>query len=424
MNEPVKNIVICCDGTGNDYSQTPSNVRRLRELLDDCPGEQHVCYEPGIGTLDRPDGRTRLGRRLRHWRELAFGAGIFERVAVLYAYLMREYEPDDRIFLFGFSRGAFTARTLAGMLHACGLLRRADEHLLPYALGLYRTSERRIQGALRCDGLQEAPPGKDHVEWDDRIVTFKHALSRECQVHFLGLWDTVKAYGWMWPQSFPALRHNPSVRMARHAVALDERRPVFQATGWGDRRSITAPDGSLIDAVREVWFAGDHSDVGGGHPTGNSGLTDASLAWMLGEATHQELRLRSCDESIKAVQAMQEGALTAHTVTPSDLRRAFWATRLLPRVELNNSRYPPAHRPAWFWTSGRRQPAAHAERHPVLLHNTVRDRGPQYSPDALRRRTRPPLNPEPTFDYVGSQNIVMPISEASSFGNTTALGDG
>lgn len=256
MGKAVKNIVICCDGTGNDYGGTPSNVRRLRELLHDAPGEQHVCYEPGIGTLDRPVGRTRLGRRLRHWRELAFGSGIFERVAALYAHLMREYDPDDRIFLFGFSRGAFTARALAGMVHACGLLRREDQHLLPYALGLYRTSEQRIHDALRCRGLQEAPTGKDHVEWDDRIVTFKQTLSRDCHVHFLGLWDTVKAYGWIWPQSFPALRHNPSVRMVRHAVALDERRAVFQFTGWGDRRWMTAPDGSRIDAVREVWFAG------------------------------------------------------------------------------------------------------------------------------------------------------------------------
>ena len=250
MNSVGKNIVICCDGTGNDYSRTPSNVWRLRELLQGCRGEQHVCYEPGIGTLDFTEGRTALGRRLRHWRELGFGTGIFERVAALYIYLMREYEPGDRIFLFGFSRGAFTARALAGMLHACGLLEQEAEHLLPYALGLYRTSEQRIQHALRCQGLREAPRGKDHVEWDERIVTFKKALSRECQVHFMGLWDTVKAYGWIWPQSFPALRHNSSVRMVRHAVALDERRAVFQVTGWGDRRRIKARDGSCIDAVQ------------------------------------------------------------------------------------------------------------------------------------------------------------------------------
>lgn len=128
---------------------------------------------------------------------------------------------------------------------------------------------------------------------------------------------------------------------------------------------------------------------------------------MLGEATHQELRLRRSDQSSQAVQAIRESALNAHTVTPHDLRRAFWPTRLLPRVELNNSTYPPAHGPAWFWTSGRRHPAVHAEEHPILLHDTVRDRGLHYSPEALRRRTRTRLNPEPMFHHVGNQSIVM-----------------
>lgn len=405
---PGKNVVICCDGTGNDYARTPSNVWRFRELLHTAAGEQHVCYEPGIGTADWPAARTRLGRRLRHWRELALGAGLFERVSALYLRLMREYQPDDRIFLFGFSRGAFTVRALAGLLHTCGLLRREDEHLLPYALGLYRTSEQRIRDALCREGLCAAPKGTDHVAWDERSVSFKRDVSRKCEVHFLGLWDTVKAYGWIWPQSFPALRHNPSVRMVRHAVALDERRAVFQFTGWGDRRSIVGANGVAIDAVREVWFAGDHSDVGGGHPSGNSGLTDASLEWMLGEATHQQLQLRHNGESRKAVQAVCEGALAAKRATPGDLRGEFWPTRLLPRVELVNSTYPPAHRLAWFWTSGRRQPAVHAEEHPILLHDSVRDRGPGYSTEALRRRTGGTrLTCEPTFEYVGSQPIVV-----------------
>lgn len=98
--------------------------------------------------------------------------------------------------------------------------------------------------------------------------------------------------------------------------------------------------------------------------------------------------------------------MKAHTIAPHDLRRTFWPTRLLPRVELNNSTYPPIHRPAWFWTDGSRQPAVHAEQHPVLLHDTVRERGPQYSWEALRRRTRTTVNPEPTFDYVRNQDIV------------------
>ena len=107
-----KTIVICSDGTGNDYTGTESNVLRLYGLaLKDHP-EQVACYD-----LDRdhsaPDGRTRLGRWARHSSELFFGAGTIETVTELYAYLMRQYRPGDRLFLFGFSRGAFTVRALA-----------------------------------------------------------------------------------------------------------------------------------------------------------------------------------------------------------------------------------------------------------------------------------------------------------------------
>ena len=405
-----KNIVICCDGTGNDYSQTPSNVWQLHAFAFKSPGVQVVCYHPGIGTMDRPEGRTRLGRRLRHWKELAFGAGVIENVVDLYAYLMREYEAGDRIFLFGFSRGAFTARALTGMLHVCGLLRREDEHLVAHAIGLYRTSELRIRQALRCEGLHYAPRGDhDHAARDARAMQFKSTLSRPCPVHFLGLWDTVKAYGWIWPQSFPALRHNPSVQTVRHAVALDERRAVFQVTGWGDRREAAGADDGPQPAVQEVWFAGDHSDVGGGHESGNSPLSDASLAWMLGEATHAGLMLE--EGRREEIDRIRESSLRASSVTPHDLRRRFWYTDLLPRTELHNDTYPPRHRPAWFWADGRREPARHAEESTVFLHESVRNRGGAYVPDELRRRT--PLarmNPEPKFDYAGNRDITYVVA--------------
>ena len=368
-------------------------------------GVQVVCYHPGIGTLDRPDGRTRLGRRLRHWRELGFGAGVIENVVDLYAYLMREYEPDDHIFLFGFSRGAFAARALAGMLHVCGLLRREDEHLVASAIGLYRTSERRIRQALRCAGLHYAPRSDhDHAARDARAMQFKRTLSRQCPVHFLGLWDTVKAYGWIWPQSFPALRHNPSVQTVRHAVALDERRPVFQYTGWGDRREAVSEGGVPHHAVQEVWFAGDHSDVGGGHESGNSPLSNASLTWMLGEATDAGLILKECCRG--EIEKIRDSGLKASSVAPHDLRGRFWYTSLLPRTELDNETYPPRHRPTWFWADGRRQPARHAEESTVFLHKTVQDRGRAYLPEELRRRTpQARMNPEPTFDYTGNREV-------------------
>ena len=387
MSSPPKNIVICCDGTGNDYSHTESNVMRLfRFALKNDP-RQVACYHPGIGTLPRPEGRTEAGRTLRRWTSLWLGSGAIENVVALYSYLMREYEPGDRVFLFGFSRGAFIVRALAGMLHVCGLLHREDEHLVPYAAGLYQSSERRIKKAkARTRGECGTWPPRtedgaiDHAACDSHAALFKAKLSRPCDIHFMGLFDTVKAYGWLQPRSFPALRHNPSVKAVRHAVALDERRSAFQVTGWGDRDARDVPLDRM--RIKEVWFAGDHSDVGGGHPAGNSALTDVTLAWMLGEVTtlgpDEGLLLDSDSRNeIIGIAARLDLEITA-AETQDLLSEWRWrAVQLVPLRTLDNAEYPP--RRGWYglpyWSSGRRQPGKHDEDRDVLFHETVDIRG-------------------------------------------------
>jgi uncharacterized protein (DUF2235 family) len=140
-----KNIVICSDGTGQSYAGAESNVLRLYRIALNRAPHQRACYDPGVGTHPLPDGRSRIGRWYQHnIGELCLGRGVIESVTELYRFLMRHYEPGDRIFLFGFSRGAFTVRALAGLVHVCGLLRRDDMHLVRYATGLYQTSEKRI----------------------------------------------------------------------------------------------------------------------------------------------------------------------------------------------------------------------------------------------------------------------------------------
>ena len=141
---------------------------------------------------------------------------------------------------------------------------------------------------------------------------FKDQYCQPCAVDFLGIWDTVKAYGWIRPISFPALRHNLSVRRVRHACALDDRRALLQMTGWGEDH----PD------VKEVWFAGDHSDVGGGHKDGNSPLADASLRWMLGEAL-QERRLHLKSDAGEAIEAIVRGSACASRAPA----RSLWIRR-------------------------------------------------------------------------------------------------
>jgi uncharacterized protein (DUF2235 family) len=401
-----KNIVICSDGTGQSYAGTDSNVLRLYTLASKKAPQQITCYDPGIGTLPLPTGRTRLGRWIRHLEELSFGVGLIDNLVELYAYLMRHYTPGDRIYLFGFSRGAFTVRALAGMLHVCGLLRPDDEHLLQYAAGIYQTSEHRIRLHRRSRGLpvhQKTPRGApiDHAIVDDDARRFKSRLAQNCTVAFMGIWDTVKAYGWIWPRSFPALRHNPSVLAVSHAVSLDEQRSNFQMTGWGDRHH----------RIKEVWFAGDHSDVGGGHP-GASTLADASLAWMLGEATHAGLRLDAAHRPL--INSIVASSRLAPAAKRHNLKRGcFRLLEICPRFELENNTYLP-HRHFTCLPSGVRKPGDHTERAPLRLHESVQVRARSvdgaYDPERLlarspafrsARRKRPIVVYEPDRKIIG-----------------------
>jgi uncharacterized protein (DUF2235 family) len=402
IDAPPKNIVICADGTGNHYSGVPSNVLRLYTWIDQRGSAQVSCYHPGVGTLPLPEGRTALGRETRHLKELCFGDGVIPNVVNLYVYLMQHYEPRDSIFLFGFSRGAFTVRAVAGMLHVCGLLKSEDAHLVPFAAGLYQTSEARIARERRRLGLpQRFDKGEstDHASLDAEARDFKALFGQSCTVRFIGIWDTVKAYGWLWPQSFPALRHNPSVEVVRHAVSLDERRALFKLTGWGDRH----------DQVKEVWFAGDHSDVGGGHPSGNSPLPDASLRWMLGEATTAGLRLDR--EKRRGVEEVERRSIEAPSAAANDLwwRHRYWFLDNCPRVELNNAVYPPRRSPRMFSPDGERKPGDHSEGAALRFHWTVWERSARdqnYSPQQLAARSSRRGSPIPRTERENDLPIV------------------
>jgi len=404
MNSPSKKIAIFSDGTGNDYHRTPSNVIRLYRWTSRRHG-QMIYYHPGVGTLDLPEGRTRIGRRIRHWRELGLGTGLIENVIAHYAYLMRHYEPGDEILLFGFSRGAFAARALAGMLHVCGLLHRYNEHLLPYAGGLYRTSQQRIRQAVRRMGSRYAPRDTDPSVLDEKAQFFKREFARECPIRFMGLWDSVDAYGWVSPQSFPAIRLNPSVRAVRHALALDERRPVFHVRGWGHEHFVEERGDS--DPIQEVWFSGDHSDVGGGHDCGNTSLTDASLGWMVGEAVGAGLVLE--DGSHAQVKRIVENGNNAPSVSPSDLRKQFWYTYVLPRTALDMSTYPPRRRPAWFWADGARHPERYGGGNPILVHETVLKRDRAYVME-LRQRMSSYPGTRKDFELVRTRDCADGVS--------------
>src|SRR5436190_34898 len=126
-----RNLVICCDGTNNDFGGVHTNVIRLVQALQPDRDRQLVYYDTGIGTLPEPSIITKCGQAIRKALSLAFGIGLSANVEKAYAYLMDNWHPGDRVFLFGFSRGAYTARVLAGLLHQLGLLPPGNGNLVP-----------------------------------------------------------------------------------------------------------------------------------------------------------------------------------------------------------------------------------------------------------------------------------------------------
>jgi len=254
-----KNIVVCCDGTSNEYGDCKTNVLKLFSVLPKGAPDQMTFYDPGVGTFSAPAALTKTTKAVTRVFGLAFGYGITKNIGDAYRFLMETYEPGDRVFLFGFSRGAYTARAVAAMIHKCGLLEPGNHNLLPYALKLFK------------------------YERTPRIYAgFKRTFSRRCDVHFLGVWDTVSSVGWVYdPLTLQFTMTNPIVRTVRHAIAIDERRCFYRQNLWGK-------PGPGQD-VKQVWFSGAHCNVGGGYKETASGPSQISLEWMIDEAVDADL---------------------------------------------------------------------------------------------------------------------------------------
>ena len=286
-----KNIVICCDGTGQEFDVKRSNVVRLFSVLDHSnPNTQIAYYDPGLGTIPAPSALTRITRQLTLWAGLAAGYGLLDSVSRAYGFLADRYEEGDRIYLFGFSRGAFTVRVLAGLLHRIGVLHPWAKNLIPYALKLYEPHYTQIE-----DDKKREEASRVAGEFRDLFCR-----TGKVDIRFLGLWDTVKAFGIFTPWSLPHTRHNSDVRTVRHALGLDEHRRSYAPTSWGglDDYLEEQPAPSEQD-VKEVWFAGCHSDVGGGYCEEESGLSWIAFKWMIDEVRkccHDDDKLRFIDE--------------------------------------------------------------------------------------------------------------------------------
>lgn len=265
------NIVICADGTWNRPEEDiendqVTNVLKLARAIKPKTSslKQHVFYDWGLGSYHA----NLLGG--------AFGRGIHKNILDGYRYIVQNYAPGDKIYLLGFSRGAYTVRALCGLINNCGIVKRPDAKLINEAFKIYKSTSKKYHPDE--DGARNFR--KDH----------SHASRK---IRYVGVWDTVGALGIPFSllgmfdrkDEFYDTKMGPNLEIARHALAIDEKREDFEPTVWTPRSGVD---------LKQVWFAGVHSDIGGSYgPDKESGcaVSDTALAWMLKEAKLAGLKI-------------------------------------------------------------------------------------------------------------------------------------
>jgi uncharacterized protein (DUF2235 family) len=412
-----KNIAIFADGTGNTVGKLKTNVLRLCKMADIRKRDQQlVIYDPGVGTLTTPaelkhefprsgsistiedSTQPSLLKRLAvRLLGLGFGYGTERNIKQLYSKLAEHYDPGDHVYLFGFSRGAFTVRALAGLIYRCGLVKRCHRDKIDEGYGLYR---KHFEQAKSSEALRRKK---------EEVREFREKYSHPCNIRFLGIFDTVKSVGYFSPRNLPHTRHNPIVQTVRHALSLHERRSFYAPTTWGGLDADTRPavfvpacwgSGRYGPAIRwqdvkEVWFAGCHSDVGGGYPRGASSPAQVSLRWMLEEArAHGLMIFPEAEEEVKQLvttitKEHLHDELARHETLKDWPRWIFWknwprwifwkdcarwifwqVVDRCPHRDLENE--PPPPRKIWrFLPAGPRNIGASLRRGRIAVHATA-----------------------------------------------------
>ena len=303
----MKRIIIFCDGTWN----TPDNVfeskpcqtnvvkmaQSVKEFSEDGV-RQLTYYTPGIGTS---------GLKIRRWFDGATGSGISESIIEAYKYLITNYEVDDELFLFGFSRGAFLIRSLAGLIRNSGILRLNAISMIDKAYKLYKS-----RNASTNPRSNEAT-----------LFRKTYAVKDTIPIKFIGVWDTVGSLGnplfintifaklsfSVMANSFHDTELSSYVSNAFQALAIDEKRRNFKATLWQQK-----PE-AINQIMEQVWFVGVHSNIGGGYPS--TGLSDIALDWMVDKAC-------TCGLSLDAIPTK-----TNKMEVPGNSWKGFY--KLIPR---------------------------------------------------------------------------------------------
>lgn len=297
----MKRIVIACDGTWNRLdARFPTNVAKLaRAVLPMAPDgvAQVACHLDGVGTGRGTGAAARLADRVLGG---ALGIGLMATLADAYRFLVFTYAPGDEVYLFGFSRGAFMARSLAGLVRTCGIPERASAAAIGMAVELYRRraalggADGPAACAFRAQFSGHVTTGPRDVDWRMRAGL---PAGRPLAIAYLGVWDTVGALGVPGHLALAARLNrgvgfhdtalSRMVRAARHAVAIDERRRTFPPTLWANLDRLNLEAGRA--AYSQRWFPGDHGSVGGGGPV--TDLSDDALLWIAEGAAEAGLAL-------------------------------------------------------------------------------------------------------------------------------------
>jgi len=275
----MKRIAIFCDGTWNTpdkaengkYCQT--NVVKMANALSPASADgttQLLYYDTGIGSEGKLTKRVFDG---------ATGFGISGKILQAYRFIINNYERGDELFLFGFSRGAFTVRSLVGLIRNSGILKTGNINLVEKAYSIYRSRHPRYQPR----------------EIEATLFRKTYAVEDITRIKFIGVWDTVGALGNPLPikgfgnkrNQFHDTELSSRVDNAFHALAIDEKRKNFEATLWLQQPHSTG------QVLEQVWFPGVHSDVGGGIPENEAGLSDIALQWMIEKAQNCKLNFDS-----------------------------------------------------------------------------------------------------------------------------------
>lgn len=394
-----RKLIICLDGTGNEVEKNESNILRLYKCLKH-DENQLVYYEPGVGTLStRPFARNAFSKT-RLVLGLAAGLGLHANVLHAYQFLCENYREGDRLYFFGYSRGAYTARVLAGFINDFGLAAPHELHLIGPVFKAWRK--------LRKDSPREAYAP---LRISEQFFHIRHP-----SIRFLGLWDTVSSMirfrirkgTFLEFGTHSSVDENPSVKAVRHALSIDERRRFFRHQFWTEgqeyhgtrfRTKQNPPD----QDVKQVWFPGTHTDVAGSIPEAEAGLSKVTMEWMRQEVDalgvdSLEFREKFYNRYVRAEQDQVTERMGLQIAAPDPQARlhdqlaglSFWKVlEVLPRLN-RRSRWPDRQgRPGYYLPLGQqRYIPPGSDIHPSAFRRRAGSGG-TYDPENLRGFAQP-----------------------------------